>query len=236
MEDIIEALDLYKCQHTRIGDDLGMTPSARGLSGGERKRLSIASELLTNPSVLLIDEPTSGLDSFTAIQLIKSLKHFAQSTQKNVVLSVHQPSSRMFQMFDTLLALSNGRTAYFGPANEMAGHMASLSLPIQPNYNPADFLLETLKYEEKVVVAGWKDNNNHHTQKLFEQIETYSATSNNPSSNSPSSSPTSSRRKKEKKNNQIPSSWATSFLTQVRILTRRNIQLALPREIKFMKF
>lgn len=138
-----------------------------------------------------------------------TLKHYAQKTNKNVILTVHQPSSKMFKMFDSLLAISNGQTAYFGPLSEMTIHMASLGLQIEPNYNPADFLLEKLISDERVVLKGWKDENEDNLQNFLmeDNISTPS---------------TASFHKKQ-------GSWQTSFYTQVKILTMRNVQLALPR-------
>jgi ABC-type multidrug transport system ATPase subunit len=108
VEEIIDVLDLRRAQHTIVGD-----ASKRGLSGGEKKRLSIACELITNPSVLLIDEPTSGLDSCTATTLMQMLKEYASKQQKCVILAVHQPSSKIFHLFDQLLLLSDGNVSFW---------------------------------------------------------------------------------------------------------------------------
>ncbi|XP_047741220.1 ABC transporter G family member 9-like [Hyalella azteca] len=132
---VIDLLGLQHCQHTIIGD-----ASVRGLSGGERKRASIACELLTDPPVLLLDEPTSGLDAHAAHSLITNLKALAVQEGRAVVLSLHQPSSRIFHMLDTVLLLAKGQPAYLGPSEDVAPYLAQLGLPIQPNYNPADFL------------------------------------------------------------------------------------------------
>ncbi|XP_018017272.1 ABC transporter G family member 9 [Hyalella azteca] len=144
---VIDLLGLQHCQETIIGD-----ATVRGLSGGERKRASIACELLTDPPVLVLDEPTSGLDAHAAHSLIANLKALAVQEGRAVVLSLHQPSSRIFHMLDTVLLLAKGQPAYLGPSGDVAPYMAQLGLPIQPNYNPADFLLEVAtEYSERLI-------------------------------------------------------------------------------------
>jgi ABC-type multidrug transport system ATPase subunit len=98
----------------------------KGISGGEKKRLSFASEVLTNPSLLFCDEPTTGLDSFMAegwhfcqytISVVTGIVHVLQklaSRGKTIICTIHQPASEIFAMFDSLMLLAEGRVAYFG--------------------------------------------------------------------------------------------------------------------------
>lgn len=141
VDQVIDALDLKSCQNTIIGDFMN-----RGLSGGEKKRCSIACELLSNPSVMMLDEPTSSLDSCTALSLIKLLKEYAIKEQKTIILSIHQPSSQMFYLFDKLLLLSHGQMVYFGFTQQVLPYLQRFNYSMQHiSYNPADFLMDLIK-------------------------------------------------------------------------------------------
>ncbi|KAI3464393.1 hypothetical protein Pfo_021056 [Paulownia fortunei] len=135
-ESVISELGLSKCEDTIIGNSF-----IRGISGGERKRVSIAHEMLVDPSLLILDEPTSGLDATGAYRLVSTLGGLA-AKGKTVVLSVHQPSSRVYQMFDDLLVLSEGRCIYFGKGSEAMGYFESVGFSPGFPMNPADFLLD----------------------------------------------------------------------------------------------
>ena len=87
----------------------------RGISGGEKKRVSIALEILTSPRLLFLDEPTSGLDSASAFFVVQTLRNVARDG-RTIISSIHQPSSEVFALFDDLYLLSGGETVYFGEA------------------------------------------------------------------------------------------------------------------------
>lgn len=110
VEGTIMTMGLQDCGDTVIGNW-----HMRGISGGEKKRLSIALEILTMPQILFLDEPTSGLDSASAFFVIQALRSIARAG-RTVVSSIHQPSSEVFALFDDLFLLSSGEPVYFGEA------------------------------------------------------------------------------------------------------------------------
>lgn len=111
VESVISEMGLEDCAGNLVGNW-----HLRGISGGEKKRLSIALEILTQPRLLFLDEPTSGLDSAAAFFVVEVLKNLAAAGGRTVVCSVHQPSSEVFAQFDDLCLLSSGETIYFGEA------------------------------------------------------------------------------------------------------------------------
>lgn len=108
------------------------------LSGGERKRLSIAIELVTNPPVMFFDEPTSGLDSVSSLQIINYLKRLALDG-RIIVCVIHQPSSKLMELFDDVIVMSRGNVVYSGPKVDMIPTFEEASFVFPKYYNPADF-------------------------------------------------------------------------------------------------
>jgi energy-coupling factor transporter ATP-binding protein EcfA2 len=118
-------------RHRRIG-----SPEQKVLSGGQRKRINVAQELITNPKILFLDEPTSGLAAKDAKELIKLLKVLSERDRVAVILTIHQPSYELFSMFsNTLLLTPGGIQAYFGSA--VPGSFDYLQLD---KHNPDDLL------------------------------------------------------------------------------------------------
>ncbi|TKY47059.1 ABC transporter G family member 26 [Spatholobus suberectus] len=132
----IKELGLERCRHTKIAGGY-----LKGISGGERKRTSIGYEILVDPSLLLLDEPTSGLDSTSANKLLLTLKGLAKAG-RTIITTIHQPSSRIFHMFDKLLLISEGYPIYYGKAKETMEYFSSLRFTPQISMNPAEFLLD----------------------------------------------------------------------------------------------
>lgn len=111
VEATILEMGLQECADRVIGNW-----HMRGISGGEKKRLSIALEILTRPRLLFLDEPTTGLDSAAAFFVVQTLKHIAVDGNKTIVSSIHQPSSEVFGLLDDLCLLSGGEAVFFGDA------------------------------------------------------------------------------------------------------------------------
>ncbi|KAG0483048.1 hypothetical protein HPP92_011132 [Vanilla planifolia] len=126
--------------------ELGLTRCAetavRGVSGGERKRVAIGHEMMLGPSAVVVDEPTSGLDATAAGRMVATLRGMARRG-RTMVASVHQPASRVFQMFDSVMLLSEGRCLYYGSGSDAADYFASVGFPLPGIFvNPADFMLD----------------------------------------------------------------------------------------------
>jgi len=137
---VIDAMGLRACEDTKIGG-----PRQRGVSGGERKRTAIASEMLINPSVLFLDEPTSGLDAYTALSVMESLRNAAKDHHRTVISSIHQPRSDIFSLFDNVILISAGEIVYFGPGGDtMISWFASHGHPCPAFTNPADFFIDLI--------------------------------------------------------------------------------------------
>jgi ABC-type multidrug transport system ATPase subunit len=144
---VIQELGLNKTRDTIVGGTF-FGGEARGISGGERKRVGIAVDLLHNPPIVFLDEPTSGLDSFQALQVMKTVCSLARNQGRTVVTSVHQPRSSIWAMLDHVLLLSDGRTVYAGPAGgACSSFFADAGHPVPENFNPADHFLDVISVD-----------------------------------------------------------------------------------------
>ncbi|CAH1237883.1 ABCG2 [Branchiostoma lanceolatum] len=247
VEEIVDALDIRKCLDTLIGTDI-----KRGLSGGEKKRANIASELLTDPSLMLLDEPTSGLDSSTAYSLMTTVKQYTEQHNKTVVTTIHQPSSQIYHMFDKLLLMADGEIAYFGDAHNILEFFSRLGMQPKPNYNPADFILEKVKesdeVERKIINASNEMRKVSTLSPLTDSIETLSTSRKNSTQNGGIKTISGQNHRngldpKDVHLNHVPNGavavdmgesdkeakWPTGFLTQYKVLTQRNFKEAKPR-------
>jgi len=137
-----QVLGLMGIRHTRqviIGDT-----RKKGISGGERKRVCVAMELLNQPSLIFLDEPTSGLDSSTALSVCRCLKDLSDQSICTVVCTIHQPQQKIFNLFDNLILMKKGEIIYQGGAQKSLLYFEVSGFPCPPEANPADHLLDIL--------------------------------------------------------------------------------------------
>ncbi|KAJ5277081.1 hypothetical protein N7497_006493 [Penicillium chrysogenum] len=159
---LLEAFGIQNQANTLVG-----TPIRKGISGGQKRRVSVAGQLITNPKILFLDEPTSGLDSTASFEVMSYAKELARANNLLIIASIHQPSTTTFNLFDKLLLLSAGKTCYFGEISAVDSYFSGIGYPIPAQTNPAEFILDTVssdfassKEEDRVGViqAAWANS------------------------------------------------------------------------------
>ncbi|EPS67070.1 abc transporter family protein [Genlisea aurea] len=145
---LMQRLGLLAAANTIIGDE-----GRRGVSGGERRRVSIGTDIIHDPIVLFLDEPTSGLDSTSAFMVVKVLKTVAQSGSV-VIMSIHQPSYRIVRLLDHLIILSRGQTVFSDSPASIPVFFAEFGNPIPADEDKIEFALDLIRELENSGGAG----------------------------------------------------------------------------------
>ncbi|XP_027365607.1 ABC transporter G family member 21-like [Abrus precatorius] len=221
-EMVIMELGLTRCRNSPVG---GCMALFRGISGGERKRVSIGQEMLINPSLLFVDEPTSGLDSTTAQLIVSVLRGLARAG-RTVVTTIHQPSSRLYRMFDKVVVLSDGYPIYSGHSGRVMDYLGSVGYVPAFNFmNPADFLLDLANG----IVADVKhdDHIDHHEDQASVKQSLISSFKKNlypalkeeiqQSHNDPVTLASGTPRRSDNR-------WTTNWWEQFKVLLKRGLQ------------
>lgn len=135
--EVMQELNIDTIKDVKIGQ-----PGARSISGGERRRVAIACELVTSPSILFLDEPTSGLDAYNAFNVVECLVALAKNYKRTVVFTIHQPRSNIVTLFDQLVLIASGRVIYSGPQEESQTYFKQIGYPCPPGFNIADYMID----------------------------------------------------------------------------------------------
>ncbi|CAL5438006.1 unnamed protein product [Camellia sinensis] len=146
-EDRVEAL-MHEIGLFHVADSFVGDHDKRGISGGERKRVSIGVEMINDPPILLLDEPTSGLDSSSALQVIELLSSMAKLKRRTIVLSIHQPSFRILECISKFLILSGGSVVHDGCLESLEDAINDLGFKIPVQLNPLEFSMEIISVLE----------------------------------------------------------------------------------------
>lgn len=147
VEDVERQLGIYHIRDQLIGSEEG---NGRGISGGEKRRVGIACELVTSPSILFLDEPTSGLDAFNAFNVVECLVNLVKQYNRTVIFTIHQPRSNIVALFDQLVLLAKGRTVYSGPFGNCQAYFDNIGYSCPPGFNIADYLVDLTMHASTV--------------------------------------------------------------------------------------
>ncbi|XP_049868328.1 ATP-binding cassette sub-family G member 1-like [Pectinophora gossypiella] len=220
VEEIISSLGLSRARNTRAGD----------LSGGQKKRLAIGLELVSDPPVMFLDEPTSGLDSSISKQMVYLL-HLLARQGRTVVATMHQPSAGLLQLVDRLYAVVAGRCAYMGSVPMLLPFLDQMHLTCPPYHNPVDFLIEIcvenasdlVQYSQNGKSTQWITNIPNETDSKLEEINRSYFRSNTIEDVCLTVLPTPTEDPTNKILSKLKSTYTTSFWKQFITLTRRSL-------------
>eukprot|EP00050_Salpingoeca_kvevrii_P018829 m.78949 g.78949 ORF g.78949 m.78949 type:complete len:642 (-) comp8173_c0_seq8:80-2005(-) len=169
VERMLSDLNLSKVADCRVGDD-----TIRGISGGEKRRVSIGIELIVSPKIMFLDEPTSGLDSYAALEVIKLLQSYAEARQALFVSTIHQPSSAIYAIFKDVLLLAAGQVVFRGPRSSVDSWLKKADVECPRGWNEADWLLHIVSQEgadDGLLSGGSREERHRHLARCAPQSE-----------------------------------------------------------------
>lgn len=132
-------LSKQSSRNTYIGDE-----GRRGVSGGERRRVTIGVDIIHRPSLLFLDEPTSGLDSTSAHSVMEKVHDIARSGS-TVVLTIHQPSSRIQLLLEHVIILARGQLVYQGAPKGIVAHLGRIGRKVSKGENPMEYFIDVVQ-------------------------------------------------------------------------------------------
>eukprot|EP01035_Chromulina_nebulosa_P020112 gene20112-26113_t len=172
ISELLESLTISHIRNSFVGsmeDD-----SNRGISGGERKRLAVAKEMIKSPGLMLADEPTSGLDAFQALHVMQVFHDLARDRNLAIVCTIHQPRASIWNLLDDVVILSSlGRPIYSGPRDKISEYFSSIDLPIPNNTNPAEYLIDLVSIDN--TDESTKQLSLYRTRQLVDKFSQYSS-------------------------------------------------------------
>ena len=148
---LLDVLGLRECEDTILGNAM-----LRGVSGGQKRRVSLGEMMVTNARALFLDEVTTGLDSATSFDILQTLRSWTRIMRGSVVTALLQPTPECFELFDRLLLLRQGCVLYDGPVSQVAQYLASIGVLVPDDQDLADFLTDFLTDPPAVSLRTWK--------------------------------------------------------------------------------
>ncbi|KAI9104127.1 P-loop containing nucleoside triphosphate hydrolase protein [Phlyctochytrium arcticum] len=223
VEDVMAQLGLSHVADTRVGNS-----QTGGISGGEKKRVSIGIELVTDPGTLFLDEPTTGLDSATARNICDMLKKLARRNNKTIIMTIHMPRETILDMMDQVALMSYGRMVWFGPSKDALTHFSKLGYQCPQQTNPADFFLDLIQVDSRdpssketseKLLAAWQQVRTDHIQPIDPKIKE--------EANRRQSAVKSSKAERAKLQDEWDvgrGRWGVSWIVAFRVLLWRNLR------------
>ena len=152
LDSVAKLFWIEHCLDTRVGGAI-----VRGVSGGEKKRVSIAEALITKASTQCWDNSTRGLDASTALEYVQSLRSLTNMANVSTLVAIYQASESLYNLFDKVILLTEGKCAYFGPATEAKQYFEDLGFECPPRWTSADFITSVTEPHARRPKPGWED-------------------------------------------------------------------------------